>query len=67
MHVTLYVLDIRGVEEILKHYPDQINIKNRTQKTPLYFAALNGHADIVAYLLSQQVSYTYDDFMQSLS
>jgi ankyrin repeat protein len=50
-------MSIRGVEEILKHYPDQINLKNGTHKTPLYFAALNGHADIVTYLLSQQVSY----------
>ena len=45
----------RGVEEILKHFPGQINIKNRAYKTPLYFAALNGHADVVTYLLSQQV------------
>ena len=47
----------RGVEEILKHYPDQVNLKNGTDKTPLYFATLNGHADIVTYLLSQQVCY----------
>ena len=55
--MTLCISVIRAVEVILKHYPDQINLKNGTHKTPLYFASLNGRADIVTYLLSQQVSY----------
>ena len=46
-----------GVEELLKHFPDQVNIKNSTHKTPLYLATLNGHTDIVNFLLSQKVSY----------
>ena len=57
MLLCMHALVNRGVEEILKHYPDQISLKNRTHKTPVYFAALNGHADIVTYLLSQQVTY----------
>lgn len=54
LHVACGLGFTGGVEEILKYFPQHINSKGAEGCTPLHFAVLNGHSDVVGYLLMKK-------------
>ena len=51
MHLYIFTL-CRGVEELIKWYPNTIDTAKKDGFTPLHIAAANGHTDIVSLLAS---------------
>jgi ankyrin repeat protein len=52
IHDAAFEGNLKKVEEIINKDPAQVNIRDYSDTTPLYFASMAGHTEIVKFLLA---------------
>jgi ankyrin repeat protein len=61
IHDAIIAGDLAGVKAMVADNPDQINAKASDNNTPLHLAAINGHTEIVKFLISRGVDVNIGD------